>query len=40
MMGIGGAQAGVLVAGSTIIAPFAWTMAGVIYIAETGLNYR
>ena len=27
-------------AGSTIVAPFAWAMVGLIYVAETGFNYR
>lgn len=31
---------GVLKAGCTVAAPLAWSMAGLIYIAETGVNYR
>lgn len=31
---------GVLKAGCTVAAPLAWTMAGLIYIAETGVNYN
>ena len=38
MVGSGGA--GVALAGSAIIGPLAWTFVGVIYIAETGINYR
>ena len=32
--------AGVAFAGSAIIGPLAWTFVGVVYIAETGINYR
>lgn len=29
-----------MIAGSSIVAPFAWAMVGLIYIAETGFSYR
>jgi len=29
-----------LVAGSSLVAPLAYTAAGLIYVAETGINYR
>ena len=31
---------GMLVAGSSFVAPLAYTAAGLIYVAETGINYR
>lgn len=37
LVGTGG---GVALAGSAIIGPLAWTFVGVIYLAETGINYR
>lgn len=33
-------KTGMMVAGSTIVSPLAYTLAGIIYIAETGINYR
>ena len=37
---VGSSGAGVALAGSAIIGTLAWTFVGVIYIAETGINYR
>lgn len=38
VVGTGGA--GLAIAGSAIIGPVAWTFVGVVYIAETSINYR
>ena len=38
MVGSGGA--GIAIAGSAIIGPVAWTFVGLVYVAETGINYR
>jgi len=38
MVSTGGA--GLAIAGSAIIGPVAWTFVGVVYIAETSINYR
>lgn len=38
LVGTGGS--GVALAGSAIIGPLAWTFVGVVYLAETGINYR
>lgn len=37
---VGSGGAGVALAGSAIIGPIAWTFVGVVYLAETGINYR
>lgn len=34
------AGSGVMQAGNAIVMPFAWAVTGLIYIAETGFNYR
>lgn len=38
MVGSGGM--GIAMAGSAIIGPVAWTFVGLVYVAETGINYR
>lgn len=37
---VGSGGAGVALAGSAILGPVAWTFVGVVYVAETGINYR
>lgn len=38
MVGTGGA--GLALAGSAILGPVAWTFVGLVFVAETGINYR
>ncbi len=36
----GGMGGGLAIAGGAILGPLAWTFVGVVFIAETGINYR
>jgi hypothetical protein len=31
---------GLIQAGGTVVSPLAWTVAGLFYVAELGVNYR
>jgi len=37
---VGTAGGGLAIAGSAILGPVAWTFVGLVYVAETGINYR
>ena len=36
----GGMGGGLAIAGGALLGPLAWTFVGVVFIAETGINYR